>query len=75
MDIIKKYSPALQKEILVHFRALMRICAEEYDKRSLALVKLSFGFLMEHTGEDQEFNGIHLLRFSAGLAQMAVKEL
>jgi len=75
MDIIKKYSPALQKEILVHFRELMTTCAEEYDKRSLALVKLSFGFLMEHTGEAQEFNGIHLVKFSAGLAQMAVKEL
>jgi len=75
MDIIEKYSPPLQKEILVHFRELMRICVDEYDKRSLALVKKSFGFLMEHTGEAQEFNGSHLVRFSAGLAQMAVKEL
>ena len=75
MDIIKKYSPALQKEILVHFKELMRICVDEYDKRSLALVKKSFGFLMEHTEEAQEFNGIHLVKFSAGLAQMAVKEL
>jgi len=75
MDIIEKYSLPLQKEILGHFRELMRICGEEYDKRSLALVKKSFGFLMEHTGEDQEFNGIHLVKFSAGLAKMAVKEL
>ena len=75
MDIIEKYSLTLQKEILDHFRELMRICVEEYDKRSLALVKRSFGFLMEHTGEAQEFNGIHLVKFSAGLAQMAVKEL
>ncbi|MCK5693502.1 MAG: hypothetical protein KAI08_11645, partial [Bacteroidales bacterium] len=66
MDIIKKYSPALQKEILVHFKELMRICVDEYDKRSLALVKKSFGFLMEHTEEAQEFNGIHLVKFSAG---------
>jgi len=75
MDIIEKYSLPLQKEILDHFRELMRICVKEYDKRSLALVKRSFGFLMEHTGEAQEFNGIHLVKFSAGLAQMAVKEL
>jgi len=75
MDIIEKYSLPLQKEILDHFRELMRICNEEYDKRSLALVKRSFGFLMEHTGVAQKINGIHLVKFSAGLAQMAVKEL
>jgi len=75
MDIIKKYSLALQKEILVQFRELMRICVDEYDKRSLTLLKKSFGFLMEHTGETQEFNNIHLVKFSAGLALVAVKEL
>jgi GTP pyrophosphokinase len=75
MDIIKKYSPPLQKEILVHFKELMRICVDEYDKRSLALVKKSFAFLMEHTGETQEFYGIQLVKFSSGLALIAVKEL
>lgn len=75
MDVIDKYSKVLQKEILTQFRELMRVCGDEYDKRSLALVKKSFAFLMEHAGEKQEFNGIPLVKFSAGLAQMAVKEL
>ena len=75
MEIIEKYSSALQKEILGHYKDLIRICVEEYDKRSLALVKLSFEFLMEHTEETQEIHGIHLVKFSSGLAQMAVKEL
>ena len=75
MDVIEKYSKVLQKEILAQFRELMRVCGDEYDKRSLALVKKSFAFLMEHAGEKQEFNGIPLVKFSAGLAQMAVKEL
>lgn len=75
MEIIDKYSKPLQKEILAHFRELMRICGDEYDKRSLALVKSSFGFLLTHTDESQEFNGIHLVKFSAGLAKMTVKEL
>jgi guanosine-3',5'-bis(diphosphate) 3'-pyrophosphohydrolase len=75
MEIIEKYSVPLQKEILGHYKDLIRICVEEYDKRSLALVKLSFEFLMEHTEEAQEIHGIHLVKFSSGLAQMAVKEL
>jgi len=75
MDIIKKYSLTLQKEILGHYKELMRICVDEYDKRSLALIKKTFGFLMEHTEEAQDFNGIHLVSFSAGLANFAVKEL
>jgi GTP pyrophosphokinase len=75
MDIIEKYSHSLQKEILAQFRELMLICGEEYDKRSLALVKKAFAFLMENSGEDQEYHGIPLVKFSAGLAQMAVKEL
>jgi guanosine-3',5'-bis(diphosphate) 3'-pyrophosphohydrolase len=75
MEIIEKYSVPLQKEILGHYKDLIRICVDEYDKRSLALVKLSFEFLMEHTEEAQEIHGIHLVKFSSGLAQMAVKEL
>jgi len=75
MEIIEKYSSALQKEILGHYKELIRICVDEYDKRSLAVVKRSFEFLMEHTEETQEIHGIHLVKFSSGLAQMAVKEL
>jgi len=75
MEIIEKYSSALQKEILGHYKDLIRICADEYDKRSLALVKLSFEFLMEHAEEAQEVHGVHLVKFSSGLAQMAVQEL
>jgi guanosine-3',5'-bis(diphosphate) 3'-pyrophosphohydrolase len=75
MDIIEKYSKALQKEILTQFRELMRVCGKEYDKRSLALVKKSFSFLLKNTGGEQHFKGIHLVKFSADLAQMAVKEL
>jgi len=75
MEIIEKYSSTLQKEILGHYKDLIRICVDEYDKRSLALVKLSFEFLMQHTEETQEIHGIHLVKFSSGLAQMAVKEL
>jgi len=75
MDILEKYSLSLQKEVLDQYRELLRICIDEYDKRSLSLVKKSFVFLMEHTDEAQEFNGIHLVRFAAGLALIAVKEL
>ncbi len=75
MDIIEKYSKSLQKEILTQFKELMLICGEEYDKRSLALVKKSFTFLLKHTGEEQQINGIPMVKFSAVLAQMAVKEL
>jgi len=75
MDITDKYSPALKKEILSHFRRLMRECGNEYDKKSLALVKTSFEFLLSHTSEDQEYHGIQLVKFSAGLAQMTVREL
>lgn len=75
MDIIEKYSANLQKEVLDQYRELMRICLHEYDKRSLSLIKRSFVFLMEHTDEDQQFNGIHLVRFAAGLALIALKEL
>lgn len=75
MEIIEKYSLSLQKEVLDQYRELLRICMDEYDKRSLSLVKKSFVFLMENTEEAQEFNGIHLVRFSAGLALIAVKEL
>ena len=53
--------------MLDQYRELLRICIDEYDKRSLSLVKRSFVFLMENTDEAQEFNGIHLVRFSAGL--------
>lgn len=75
MEIIDKYSSSLQKEILSHYKDLIRICSDEYDKRSLALVKLSFEFLMKHSDENQEVHGIHIVKFSSGLAQMAVKEL
>lgn len=75
MDILEKYSLSLQKEVLDQYRELLRICIDEYDKRSLSLVKKSFVFLMEHTDEAQEFSGIHLVRFAAGLALIAVKEL
>jgi len=75
MDIIEKYSSSLQKEVLDQYRELLRICIDEYDKRSLSLIKRSFVFLMEHTDEAQEFNGIHLVKFAAGLALIAMREL
>lgn len=75
MDITDKYSPILKKEILSHFRKLMRECGAEYDKKSLALVKKSFEFLLSHTSEEQEYQGIQLIKFSAGLALMTVREL
>jgi GTP diphosphokinase / guanosine-3',5'-bis(diphosphate) 3'-diphosphatase len=75
MEMIKKYSEPLQKEILSHFRKLMRVCVNEYDKSSLSLVKSAFGFLLEHSGETQEIHGIHLVKFSAGMAKMTLKEL
>jgi GTP pyrophosphokinase len=75
MDTIEKYSASLQKEVLDQYRELIRICLNEYDKRSLSLIKRSFVFLMEHTDENQQFNGIHLVRFAAGLALIALKEL
>ncbi len=75
MDITDKYSPILKKEILSHFRKLMRECGAEYDKKSLALVKTSFEFLLSHTSEEQEYHGIQLIKFSAGLAFMTVREL
>jgi guanosine-3',5'-bis(diphosphate) 3'-pyrophosphohydrolase len=75
METIDKYSKPLQKEILSHFRRLMRVCGKEYDKASLALVKSSYAFLLDHTDESQEFNGVHLVKFSSELAQITVKEL
>jgi len=75
MDITDKYSPILKKEILSHFRKLMRECGTEYDKKSLALVKKSFEFLLTHTSEEQEYHGIQLIKFSSGLAFMTVREL
>lgn len=75
MDITDKYSPILKKEILSHFRKLMRECGTEYDKKSLALVKKSFEFLLTHTSEEQEYYGIQLIKFSSGLAFMTVREL
>ncbi len=75
MDIIEKYSKALQKKVLTQYRDLFRICSDEYDKPSLALLKKSFTFLLENTEEEQKFHGIPLVIFSTELAQMAVKEL
>jgi len=75
MDTIEKYTRPLQKDILSDYRRLARVCVDEYDKSGLALVKCTFGFLLKHTGESQEYKGIHLVRFSTGLAMMAVKEL
>jgi GTP pyrophosphokinase len=75
MDILDKYDVSLRKEVLSQYRELMRICVDEYDKRSLALVRKSFDFLIKHTNEDQLFKGIHLVSFSSGLALLAVKEL
>ena len=75
MDIIEKYSEGLQKEVLDQYRELLRICMDEYDKWSLALIKRSFVFLMEHTDESQKFSGIHLVRFAAGLALISLREL
>lgn len=75
MDILDKYDPALRKEIRLQYRELVRICVDEYDKRSLSLVRKSFDFLIEHTDEHQLFKEIHLVSFSTGLALLAVKEL
>jgi GTP diphosphokinase / guanosine-3',5'-bis(diphosphate) 3'-diphosphatase len=75
MEILDKYSNPLQKEVLSHYRKLMRVCVAEYDKASLALVKKSFSFLLKHTDESQLFNGIHLVKYSTGLAQMSVSEI
>ncbi len=75
MDVLEKYPAALQREIRSQFRELMRICGEEYDKRSLALIKKSFTFLLERAEEKQKLHGMHLVVFSAGLAHMSVKEL
>jgi GTP diphosphokinase / guanosine-3',5'-bis(diphosphate) 3'-diphosphatase len=75
MDIIEKYSKPLQKEILGQFRELMTICGNEYDKKSLALVKRSFEFLLKHSDESRKIHGVHLVTFSSGLAKMTVKEL
>ncbi len=44
MEIIEKYSSLLQKEILGHYKDLIRICVDEYDKRSLALVSVALSF-------------------------------
>ena len=75
MDVLEKYPPALQKEIRSQFRELMRICGDEYDKRSLSLIKKSFAFLLDQADVHQELHGMHLAVFSAGLARMSVKEL
>ena len=75
MDILDKYSQTQKKEVLSHFRRLMRACSTEYDKKSLSLVKTSFEFLISQTGEDQGYHGIQLVRFSTGLALMTLKEL
>ena len=75
MDVLEKYPAALQKEIRSQFRELMRICGDEYDKRSLALIKKSFAFLLEKADVQQEIHGMHLVVFSSGLARMSVKEL
>ena len=75
METTEKYSGPLQKEILSHYRRLVRVCMAEYDKAGLALVKNTFTFLLKHTGESQEYRGIQLVKFSTGLALMTVKEL
>jgi len=75
MASINKFNQALQKQILGHFRGLVRTCSSEYDKSSMKLVRDSFNFLLDHAGEKQSVHGIHLVEYSTLLARMTVKEL
>ncbi len=75
MDLVKQYPDEMQKRILSQFRGLLRICGKEFDKPGLALVRLSFEFLLSHAETNSECHGIPLVEYSAGMARMAVEEL
>jgi GTP diphosphokinase / guanosine-3',5'-bis(diphosphate) 3'-diphosphatase len=75
MDIIEKYPKSLQKKILTQFRELMTLCENEYDKKSLDLIKRSFELLLKFSDESLKLHGVHMVIFSAGLAKMTLKEL
>ncbi len=75
MAAIENFNEASQKQILNHFRGLIRTCNSEYDKSSMKLVRNAFDFLLAHVKEDQLIHGIPLIEYATGLTRLTVKEL
>ncbi len=75
MEVLKKYNEDLQKQFMVRYDELIRICEKEYDARGVKLIRQSVEFLLEKTPEEKRKLGMHLSIFAIQLAEMTVKEL
>ncbi len=75
MEALTKYPGELQKEILNHYRGLLRTCRGEYDRDSMDLIRRSLDFLIAHTPAEQFISGIHLVVYASRLARMTAREL
>jgi guanosine-3',5'-bis(diphosphate) 3'-pyrophosphohydrolase len=75
MEELTRYPEELEKQILSHYRGLLRICREEYDQNSLKLIRKSLDFLIARTPPQQKHLGMHLVLYSIQLARMTVREL
>ncbi|MFO7934317.1 MAG: HD domain-containing protein [Bacteroidales bacterium] len=70
-----KFPEPLQRQVLSHYRGLLRTCRTEYDGASMDLVKRSFAFLMANSKEDQVIYREHLVCYATQLAKLTVKEM
>jgi guanosine-3',5'-bis(diphosphate) 3'-pyrophosphohydrolase len=75
METLKSYPEELQKEILNHYRALLRTCRGEYDQDSMDLIRRSLDFLIAHTPVEQFKSDMHLVVYASRLARMTAREL
>ncbi|MCK4747803.1 MAG: bifunctional (p)ppGpp synthetase/guanosine-3',5'-bis(diphosphate) 3'-pyrophosphohydrolase, partial [Bacteroidales bacterium] len=75
MEALNRYETELQKQILNHYRGLIRACREEYDTEGLKLIRTSLDFLITQTPQELTISGLHLVIYAIQLARMTVKEL
>jgi guanosine-3',5'-bis(diphosphate) 3'-pyrophosphohydrolase len=75
MEALNRYEVELQKQILNHYRGLIRACREDYDTEGLKLIRTSMDFLIAQTPPELTRSGLHLVIYAIQLARMTVKEL
>ncbi len=75
MDRLDKYSEPVRRNVVKHYRGLIRTCRSEYDAASLKLIRDSFDFLLDHQAVDLSIHGIPLVEYAVTFARMTVSEL
>jgi len=75
MEILDKFTPSYQKQVLSLYRGLLRTCRTEFDRKSMRQIRRSFEFLISRAVEEQSVHGAPLIEYATQLARMSVGEL